>query len=97
MVMPASRPPAFSRLGIARGNSEHGREAANGHRAARSFRSASNHHVSIAALDDAVGIADGMRAGGARRTSSFVRALGAVANAHLPGGKVDDGSSNEEG
>src|SRR6185436_16007691 len=55
-------------------------EAADAHRADRRLAAAGNHRVRVAALDDFVGIADGVRrrrTGGARRR---VRSLRAEAN-----------------
>jgi len=43
------------------------------------------------------GVANGVRAGGAGGTGGLVGAFGVVADADLPGSKVDDGRGNEEG
>ena len=82
---------------VARGKRAHGSESADAHRRDRSFRSAGNHDIRIAALDDPIGVADGVSAGGAGRRGGLVRALGAVADADLTRGQVDDGRGNKKG
>ena len=52
--------------------------------------------VGVAALDDAEGVADGVRGGGAGGGGRLVRALGAVADGDVSGGEVDDGGGDEE-
>ena len=58
---------------------------------------AGDHHVGIAMLNDAEGIADRVGAGGAGRGRRFVRALGSEPHRDVAGGEVDDGGGNEEG
>src|ERR1700730_4339169 len=62
---------------VARRESAHRRESANAHRCNCRFPPAGDHHVSIAMLNDAVGIANRMRTGGARRRRRLIRTLGA--------------------
>ena len=86
-----------SRIVVARGERAHGGESADAHGSDGSFGASGNHHVGIAVLDDAEGIADGVSAGGAGRGRGFVRSLGAVSHGDMAGGEVDDGGRNEEG
>ena len=81
---------------IAGGKRAHGGESADAHGSDGGFGASGNHHIGIAALDDAEGIADGMGAGGAGRGRRFIRALGAEAHGNVSGGEVDDGGGNEE-
>ena len=66
---------------VARGKRAHGGESADAHRSDGGFGAAGNHHIGVAVLDDAEGIADGVRAGGAGGGGGVVRALGAEAHA----------------
>ena len=81
---------------VAGGERLHGSEAADAHGGDRGLGAAGDHDVGVAALDDAEGVADGVRGGGAGRRRGLVRSLGAVANGDVPGGKVDDGGGDEE-
>src|SRR5579884_780145 len=84
------------RLIIARGKGAHRGESADAHGSNGGFCSAGDHHVSIAALNNAIGITDGVRAGGAGSRGGLIGASGAVFNADLAGGEVDDRRRNEE-
>ena len=84
------------RIVVARGQRAHGGKSADAHGSDGGFGAAGNHHVGVAVLDDARGIANGMRAGGAGGAGGLVRALGVMADADLAGGEIDDGRGNEE-
>ncbi len=81
---------------IAGGERAHGRESADAHRSDGGFGASGNHYVGIAMLDNAERIADGVRAGRASRSRSFVRAFGSEPHGNVPGSEVDDGGRNEE-
>ena len=81
---------------IARGKRAHGGETADAHGGDGGFCSAGNHHIGIVAFDHAIRIADGMRAGGAGGSGSFIGTFSAPANADLSGSKVDDGGGNKK-
>ena len=81
---------------VARGERAHGGESADAHGSDRGFGASGDHHVGIAVLNDAEGIADGMSAGGAGGRGGFVRTLGAEAHGDVSGGEIDDGGGNEE-
>ena len=74
----------------------HRGKSTDAHRRDGGFGAAGDHHVGIAIFDDASGIANRVRAGGARRAGRLVRTLGVVPNADLPGGEVHDGRRNKE-
>lgn len=82
---------------VASGKRAHGGKTTNAHGSDRGFRPAGDHDVGIAALHDVIGISNGMRAGGACGCCGFVGTFGAIANAYLSGGKVDDSGGNKEG
>ena len=81
---------------VAGGEGLHGGESADAHGGDGGLGASGDHGVGIAALDDAEGIADGVRAGGAGGRRGLVRALGVVADADVAGGEVDDGAGDEE-
>ena len=85
------------RIVVARGERAHGGESADAHGSDGSFGAAGDHDVGVAVLNDAVGIADGVRAGGAGSGGGCVRALGAELHRDMAGSEVDDGGGNEEG
>ena len=74
----------------------HCRESTDTHGSDRGFGASGNHYVGIAISNDAHGIANGVSAGSAGGSRRFVRALGAESHGNVPGGKVDDGSGDEE-
>src|SRR5579863_6028306 len=61
---------------VTRGESTHGCEPADAHGRDRRFRAASDHHVGVVVLNDAEGISNGVRAGGAGSCRRFVWPLG---------------------
>ncbi len=61
------------------------------------FGAAGDHGVGIAALDDAEGIANGVRRGGAGGCGGFVGSARAVLDGDVAGSEVDDGAGDEEG
>src|SRR5207302_6598990 len=71
---------------VAGGKRAHGGESAYAHRRNGGFGASSNHHVSITALDDLVGVADGVRASGAGGACGLVRPTCVEPDAHMPGG-----------
>ena len=81
---------------VAGGEGLHGSEAADAHRRDGSLRAAGDHGVGVAALDDAEGVADGVRGGGAGGCGRLVRPLGAVADGDVAGGQVDDRGGDKE-
>src|SRR3974377_70664 len=78
---------------VAGGKGTHGPAAERGD---GSFGAAGYHHVGVAILDDASSVADGMGAGSASGTGSFVGALGVVPDAYMPGGQVHNRRGNKE-
>ena len=60
------------------------------------FRTTTNHHVGIAAGDDAEGIADGVRAGSAGGSGGGIRAFRAGAHRNITGGKIHNSGRNKE-
>src|SRR5262249_25726718 len=89
-------PSGFLRLIGARTKGAHRGEAAHTHGANRGLRSSGDHYVGIAALDNAPGVSDGVRAGRAGRARGFIWALGPVAYADLPSSQVDNRGGNKE-
>ena len=90
------RAAGMLRIVVARRKSAHRRKAAHAHRGNGGFRAAGNHDVGVVAFDDSVGVAHGVGAGGARRRRRFIGSLGAIADAHLAGGEIDDGRGNKK-
>ena len=81
---------------IARGERAHGGESADAHGSDGRFGAAGDHHFRVAALDDFVGVANGVRRSRAGRGRGGVGALRAVANGNVAGGEIDDRRGNEE-
>src|SRR5262249_40487717 len=81
---------------VASGKCAHGGKSANSHGCDGAFSASGDHYVSVATLDDLVGIANGMCAGGASGRSGFVRTLRAISDTDVPGGKVHDSGRNEK-
>ena len=84
------------RLVVARGERLHGGKSADAHGRDRGFRAAADHHFGVAALDEAEGIADGVRRSRAGRGRRRIRAARAVANRDHAGRQIDDGRGNEK-
>src|SRR5579863_1338260 len=74
----------------------HGGEPADPKRRDARFRTAANHGVRIAALNDLERIADRMRAGSAGRRGGGVRPFRARTDGNIAGCEVDDGRGNEK-
>ena len=72
------------------------RESADAQRRDAGFRAAADHHVGIAVLDHAEGIADRVRAGGAGRRGGRIRTLRAGADGNVARRQIDDGRRNEK-
>ena len=86
-----------ARIVVAGRQRAHGAEPADAHRRDGRLRAAGDHHVGSAAPDDLVGVADGVRRGGARGARGRVGAPCAP-NGSRPGRRrVDDGRRDEEG
>src|ERR1044071_9941837 len=85
------------RLVVARGQRPQLAEAADAHRTDGRLAAAGNHRVGVAALDDLVGVADGVRRGRAGRAGRRVGPFRAEADRHLARREIDDGRRNEEG
>ena len=81
---------------VAGGERLHGRESADAHGGDGGLGAAGDHGVRVAALDDAEGIADGVRGRGAGGGGGLVGAARAVADGDVSGGEVDDGAGDEE-
>src|SRR5580658_2224575 len=75
---------------IASGKRAHGGKSAHAHGSDRGFGASGDHYVGVAVLNDAEGIANGVRAGGAGGGRRFIRALGSEAHGNVTGGEVDD-------
>src|SRR6202521_1282746 len=91
------RSAGFFGIVIARGKSAHSRESANPHGSDCGFRAAGYHDIGVVVLNDAEGIADGMSAGSAGRSGSFVWSLCTIAHGDVPSRQIDDCRGNEEG
>ena len=91
------RPAGFFGIVIARGKSAHSRESANTHGSDCGFRAAGYHDIGVVVLNDAEGIADGMCAGSAGRSGSFIGSLCTIAHGNVPSRQIDDCRGNEEG
>ena len=89
-------PAGARRLVVARRQRPELAEPADTHRRDRRLAAARDHGVGVASLDDLVGVADGVRRGGACRAGRRVRSLRAEPNRHLARGEIDDGRWNEE-
>ena len=63
---------------------------------AQGFRAARHHHVGVAVLDDATGLANAVQASGAGRDHRKVRPFEAQAHGDVAGNHVDDGGRHEE-
>ena len=87
---------AFGLL-VASGKRAHRRKPAHTHRRDRSLRAAADHHVGVAARDDFVGVAHGVRARRAGRAGGRIRTLGAPADGDKARREVRDRGGNEEG
>ena len=72
------------------------RETGNRHAADRRFRPAGDHYIGVPEHDEAACVANGMRAGGARRDNGMVGAFEAMADGDLAGGEIDQASGNEK-
>src|ERR1017187_3275754 len=96
VAIPVPGTTGASRVVIARGEGAHGGESADAHGSDGGFGASGNHHVGIAVLDDAEGIADGVGAGSASRGRRLIRTLGAEAHGNVSGGEVDDGGGNKK-
>ncbi len=97
VAIAVERPAGPLRLVVARREGAHRAEPTDAHRRDRRLGATGDHHLGVAALDDFVRIADGVRtrrAGGARR---LVGATGAKADRDLARCQVDDRRRNEEG
>ena len=62
----------------------------------RRLRAACNHHVRITPLNEAAGVANGVRARGAGRHHGVVRTLETVTDGNLTGGQIDQERGNHE-
>ena len=82
---------------VAGGEGLHGSEAADRERRDGSLGATGDHGVGVAALDDAEGVADGVRGTGAGGGGGLVGTLGAVLDGDVAGGEVNDGRGDEEG
>src|SRR5581483_529837 len=76
--------------------SAHGREAADTHGRDGRFRSAADHRLGGAALDELERVADGVRAGGTGRGGGRIWPARAETNGHLPGREVDNDRRDEK-
>ena len=94
IAIPGPRGPF--RLVVAMGKRAHGGEPADAHGGDGGLGAAADHRVGIAPLDQAEGIADGVRAASAGRGGSRVRTLGAGSDGNVAGGQIDDGRGNEK-
>ena len=72
------------------------RESANTHAGNRSLGAPRDHHIGIAVLNNAEGVANRMRARRAGRGRRFIRSLGPMAHGNLSGSQVNDGRGNEK-
>ena len=90
------RPRRLLRLVVARRHRLHRAEARDGQRHHDGLRAARDHHVGVAALDQAEGVAERVVAGGAGGDHGGVRPLGAEAHRDEPGRHVDDEHRDEE-
>ena len=81
---------------VAGGEGAHGGESTDAHGSDGRFGTTGDHHIGIVALDDAIRVADGVGTGGAGGGGGFVGAFGAVADAHLARGKINDGRGNKK-
>ena len=81
---------------VAGGEGLHGGESAHTQRGDGGFCTTRDHGVGIAALDDAISVANGVCGGGAGRGRCLIRALGAVADRDMAGSQVHDRCGNEE-
>ena len=82
---------------VAGGQRLHGGKTAHAEHTYRAFRAAGHHHVGIAVLNHAGGIADAVRAGGAGRYDAVAGALVAFKDGHVAGNQVDQRAGNKEG
>ena len=82
---------------VAGGEGLHGGESTDAHGGDGGFGATGDHGVGIAALDDAEGVADGVRGGGAGGRGGLVGAACVVLDGDVAGGEVDDGAGDEEG
>ena len=82
---------------VAGGEGLHGGEAADAHGGDGGLGAAGDHGVGVAALDDAEGVADGVRRRGAGGCGGLVGAARAETDGDVSGGEVDDGAGDEEG
>ena len=81
---------------VAGGERLHGGEPADAHGGDGGLGAARDHGVGVAPLDDAEGVADGVRGGGAGGRGGLVGAARAEADGDMAGCEVDDGAGNEE-
>ena len=85
------------RIVIAGGKRLHRRKAAHGKRCDRTFGTARDHRIRVAALDGAEGIADCVRGAGAGGRSRLVGTFRAPADTDVAGSQIDDRRRDEEG
>ena len=84
------RPRGVRGIVVARAESAGGGEAGHADRADGRLAAAGEHHVGVAAADDAGGVADGVRAGGAGGAGGAQRTLGAQLERHVRRAHVGD-------
>ena len=82
---------------VAGGQGFHGGKSADAQCAHRAFCAARNHHIGIAVLNDAHGIADGVRAGGARGYHAVAGAAIAFEDGNVPRNQVNQRAGDEKG
>jgi hypothetical protein len=83
-------------LVIARGERFHGRETADAHGGDGGFAAAADHDLGITTLDEAEGIAHGMRGSRTGGGGGGIGPASAVANGDDAGSKINDGGRNEK-
>ena len=81
---------------VARGEGARGGESAHAERRNGGLGAAADHGVRVVVLDDAEGVSDGMRRGGAGRGCRGVRSARAIFDGDVAGGEVDDGRGDEK-
>jgi len=84
------------RVIVAGGHRLHIRKACHGDRADGGFGTASGDGIGLAALDDLIGISDGVGAGRAGGHGCFARALRAENFGDIPGPHIGDHHGDEE-
>ena len=98
VAVPVEGPARLLGLVVAGGERPHGVESGDATGGDRRLDAAGDHGIGVAVLDEAEGVADGARAGGAGRDGAADRSLGPESDGDMSRGEIgQDGRDGERG